>query len=487
MFKAPYSKHQSHAQDEDFHRRTPLVSNSRRTNNRPSQQRQLYTPAHFTLSKNPHLNMDGNRPEVFSPNTIRMTDSLDKLLRDDDEDDTLGDTGGGGNMPATPQPLKFDGRSGAFEPPKASMNRLRGAGVDAHAPTGEGSLHTPKPQRVMGARYGREDAMMHHPHPMGHYHDPYQNNRVQPIQHHDPFFTPLVEDPYHDMHQYGPIPPTVVSPLTIPEYNAYPMHAASWSPIPPEFGVGRRDPHWGQLQPPPPAEFHPLNAGYDRHYHQMHMHPPHNQHSHYHLPGNVSPFMPHYNNPYPPHHAPYLQQSAPMSPQADGENQYSGSNEHSPRGRPRKDSSASINSGHSSKSVENMVSPKYRSGLQNSSSDDELNWFVPHSISGESVSRGVYQPSSLQARGSLAYSEKKQGKKVNVKQAKDGSRQTTQQLNKTFHAKGLRPSTAAANSATSQEFLESPAERAAFKVGSSNCMEVVCLLIASHRSYYLFD
>lgn len=61
----------------------------------PIATRQLYTPAHFTLSKNPHLHMDANRPEAFSPNTIRMTDSLDKLLRDDDEDDQI--IGGEGN------------------------------------------------------------------------------------------------------------------------------------------------------------------------------------------------------------------------------------------------------------------------------------------------------------------------------------------------------------------------------------------------------
>lgn len=406
-----------------------------------------------------------------------MTDSLDKLLRDDDEDDALTtqDVGDNNNMPATPQPLKFDGNrgGGAFEPPnKASMNRLRGrvpgGGVDVHAPSGEGSLHTPKPQRVAGARYGRDEAMMHHrPHPLGHFHDPYANNRGQPV-HHDPFFTPLAEDPYRDMHQFGPIPPTVVSPLTIPEYNSYPMHAPSWSPIPPEFGTVR-DHHWGQPQQhPPPAEFHPHAAGYDRAY-PMPMPPPHNQHPHYHIPGNVSPFMPHYVNQYPPPQpVPYNQQSVPLSPQqAETEKQYTASNELS-QGRPRKDSFASVNSGHSSKSVENTLSPQYRSGLQTNSSEEEMNWFVPHSISGETVSRGGaqhgYQQSSLQAR-SMGYSqEKKQGKKVNSKQSKDGSRQTTQQLNKAFHAKGLRPSTAAANSAASQEFLESPPERAAFKV-----------------------
>lgn len=405
-----------------------------------------------------------------------MTDSLDKLLRDDDEDDALNaDATTGGTMPvvATPQPLKFDGHrgGGAFEPTKPSaVKRIHGPGVDVAAATGEGSLHTPKPQRVAGARYGREEAMMHHhPHHLGHY-DHYSNHRVSQQHVHDPFFTPLMEDPYRDMHQYGHIPPTVISPLTIPEYTAYPpMHAASWSPIPPEFGpnlMGGGDPHWGQQ--PPPVEYHPHNSGYDRHYPQMHM--PHQPH--YHLPGNVSPFMPHYT---PQYQHNYQQPSAPMSPRAaEVEKQYNQSNEHSPRGRPRQDSSASVNSGHSSKSVENTISPQYRQGLQSNSSEEELNWFVPHTISGETVSRcgGMpshhgYQQSSLQAR-SMGYSsqvDKNQVKKGNnVKQSKESRHGMAVQQNKTFHAKGLRASTAAANSAANQEFLESPQERAAFKV-----------------------
>jgi hypothetical protein len=65
---------------------------------RGERSRNLYTPAHFTLSKNPHLNMDGNRPEAFSPNTIRMTDSLDKLLMDDFGDDDDAGTAAGGSV-----------------------------------------------------------------------------------------------------------------------------------------------------------------------------------------------------------------------------------------------------------------------------------------------------------------------------------------------------------------------------------------------------
>ncbi|KAL7468626.1 hypothetical protein ACHAXS_008867 [Conticribra weissflogii] len=59
-------------------------------------QKHLYTPAHVTLSKNPHLHLpldrDG-RADVLSPATIRMTESLDKVLCDEDDDDN---EGGGG-------------------------------------------------------------------------------------------------------------------------------------------------------------------------------------------------------------------------------------------------------------------------------------------------------------------------------------------------------------------------------------------------------
>lgn len=43
-----------------------------------------YTPAHFTLAKNADLHMD-NRPDAFSPATIRMTNSLEAILTDDDD------------------------------------------------------------------------------------------------------------------------------------------------------------------------------------------------------------------------------------------------------------------------------------------------------------------------------------------------------------------------------------------------------------------
>lgn len=48
-------------------------------------ERCLYTPAHFTLAKNVDLHMDNIRPDAFSPATIRMTDSLEKILTDDDD------------------------------------------------------------------------------------------------------------------------------------------------------------------------------------------------------------------------------------------------------------------------------------------------------------------------------------------------------------------------------------------------------------------
>ena len=61
----------------------------------PADRRRLYTPAHFTLAKNADLHMEpGLGRDAFSPNTIRMTNSLEQLLDDDDE--TGGDGGGGG-------------------------------------------------------------------------------------------------------------------------------------------------------------------------------------------------------------------------------------------------------------------------------------------------------------------------------------------------------------------------------------------------------
>ncbi|KAL9188372.1 hypothetical protein ACHAXT_006750 [Thalassiosira profunda] len=65
---------------------TPNMSNVNNGNNAtmndPNGNRQLYTPAHFALAKNADLHI---RPEAFSPATIRMTDSLEKLLTDDDD------------------------------------------------------------------------------------------------------------------------------------------------------------------------------------------------------------------------------------------------------------------------------------------------------------------------------------------------------------------------------------------------------------------
>jgi len=63
------------------------TSNNNGMNQHQSHQRQLYTPAHFTLAKNLDLDlhMDNNRPAALSPATIRMTDSLEKILTDDDD------------------------------------------------------------------------------------------------------------------------------------------------------------------------------------------------------------------------------------------------------------------------------------------------------------------------------------------------------------------------------------------------------------------
>jgi hypothetical protein len=280
--------------------------------------------------------MDGSRPEVFSPNTIRMTDSLDKLLRDDDEDDLDGgvvhdkgansfrriqssassdsvddevaelqnlesEAAGERKLGNIPKPLNFESRpGGAFEPPKPSMKRMYG-------PV-EGAVHAPTPQRTIPRP---APSQLHQQHM--NYDLQYQNRAAQQ-QHHDPFYS----QPYSSMH-YPPVSGSngfghmgVVSPLTIPEYPHYPSmhHAVSWSPTPPEFGP--RD----QWQPPPlqrnvmrSAEFYPPDvAGYDnRHLHHQFTHPNHNHYDYTNLPGHtspdfgfhampghVSPFMPHY-------------------------------------------------------------------------------------------------------------------------------------------------------------------------------------------------
>ena len=69
---------------------TPNLNKHSNNNNMYQQQqqqphqRQLYTPAHFVLAKNADLHME-NRPDAFSPATIRMTDSLEKIMADDDD------------------------------------------------------------------------------------------------------------------------------------------------------------------------------------------------------------------------------------------------------------------------------------------------------------------------------------------------------------------------------------------------------------------
>ena len=57
---------------------TPLAARSQREN-------QNYTPAGWTLSKNPHL--ENVSHGAFSPNTLRLTEDLDNLLHDDDDTD----------------------------------------------------------------------------------------------------------------------------------------------------------------------------------------------------------------------------------------------------------------------------------------------------------------------------------------------------------------------------------------------------------------
>ena len=81
---------------------TPHVNNNQGGGGR----RQLYTPAHFTLSKNPDLH---GRFNALSPNTLQLTNSIDNLLDDDEGDATATATtgssvvGSGGGVTKEPQ------------------------------------------------------------------------------------------------------------------------------------------------------------------------------------------------------------------------------------------------------------------------------------------------------------------------------------------------------------------------------------------------
>lgn len=72
----------------------PTSTTTNRTNVNNEGGRQLYTPAHFTLSKNPDLH---GRFNALSPNTLQLTNSIDNLL-DDDEGDTAGGSGVGSSV-----------------------------------------------------------------------------------------------------------------------------------------------------------------------------------------------------------------------------------------------------------------------------------------------------------------------------------------------------------------------------------------------------
>ncbi|KAK1743588.1 pre-mRNA-splicing factor [Skeletonema marinoi] len=96
---------------------TPASTSTGSINNNGGGGRQLYTPAHFTLSKNPDLH---GRFNALSPNTLQLTNSIDNLL-DDDEGDASGGVSGSASS------------GGAMKEPQLSSHgskqqRLRGRG-----------------------------------------------------------------------------------------------------------------------------------------------------------------------------------------------------------------------------------------------------------------------------------------------------------------------------------------------------------------------
>jgi hypothetical protein len=89
----PMTKHPYGKGGDDDGNETPIACNNDNNNSNQCHhqqapnhhERRLYTPAHFTLAKNAELHMDSIRPDAFSPATIRMTDSLERILTDDDD------------------------------------------------------------------------------------------------------------------------------------------------------------------------------------------------------------------------------------------------------------------------------------------------------------------------------------------------------------------------------------------------------------------
>ena len=99
----------------------PVASSTRAdVGSRPSEQRPrppldpsigrqsyVYTPAGVSLAKNPHLNVGqgavspGGLRDAFSPNTIRLTENLDHLLREEEDEDIRGKHAAVGAPPVT--------------------------------------------------------------------------------------------------------------------------------------------------------------------------------------------------------------------------------------------------------------------------------------------------------------------------------------------------------------------------------------------------
>ena len=93
--------HNAQVRDSEALRRTPGASQMHQSNRdmlgfgltlstpvaaRSQRESQNYTPAGWTLSKNPHLGVSHG---AFSPNTLRLTEDLDNLLLDDDDGEPM--------------------------------------------------------------------------------------------------------------------------------------------------------------------------------------------------------------------------------------------------------------------------------------------------------------------------------------------------------------------------------------------------------------
>ena len=129
--------HNTQARDSEALRRTPGASQMHQSNRdmlgfgltlstpvaaRSQRESQNYTPAGWTLSKNPHLGVSHG---AFSPNTLRLTEDLDNLLLDDDDCEPMTEVFRASEKESWTTQFIFSSEGGQGSRQKKSTNRPR--------------------------------------------------------------------------------------------------------------------------------------------------------------------------------------------------------------------------------------------------------------------------------------------------------------------------------------------------------------------------